>query len=205
MISPAWDTLILAVVGFISGSIPFGYLAARARGVDIRKVGSGNVGATNAMRALGTGWGVAVGVLDALKGAVPVWVALIFSPLPGIVGAAAIAGHVFSPWLGFRGGKGVATTLGVFLVLAPAPTLAVLFIWIILFLCTGYVSVASVFSLAGLPFALLVASGCKPELSVVGASVGTAMLVVWTHRGNLLRLAWGKEPRAGLWKRMWKR
>lgn len=205
MISPAWDTVMLAAIGFISGSIPFGYLAARARGVDIRKVGSGNIGATNAMRALGTGWGTAVGLLDALKGAVPAYLALAFSPVPGIVGAAAVAGHVFSPWLGFRGGKGVATTLGVFLVLAPAPTAAVLAIWIILFLCTGYVSVASVFSLAGLPFAVLVAAGFAPELSALGASAGAAFLTLWTHRGNLLRLAWGKEPRAGLWKRMWKR
>jgi glycerol-3-phosphate acyltransferase PlsY len=205
MISPLWDTVILAVFGFLSGSIPFGYLVSAARGVDIRKVGSGNIGTTNAMRALGTGWGIAIGVLDAVKGAVPAYLALQFSPLPGIVGAAAVLGHIFSPWLGFKGGKGIATTFAVFLVLAPFPALTGLGIWILLLLTAGYVSVASVLAAAALPVLIYVWSGWSPEISTISASAVCALIIAWAHRGNIARLAAGKEPRMSLWKKLWKR
>jgi glycerol-3-phosphate acyltransferase PlsY len=205
MISPLWDTVILAVFGFLSGSIPFGYLIASAKGVDLRKTGSGNIGATNAIRVLGIGWGAGVGVLDAIKGAVPAYLALQFSPLPGIVGAAAVLGHIFSPWLRFKGGKGVATTFAVFLVLAPFPALAALGIWILLLITAGYVSIASIFSIAALPALIFLWGRFNPEISVIAAAAGCALLVAWAHRGNLLRLAAGKEPRSDLWKRLWKR
>lgn len=205
MISPAWDTVILAAAGFLTGSIPVGFLIARSRGVNIRQVGSGNIGATNALRAIGTGWGIFVGILDALKGAVPAFLAVLFTPLPGIVGAAAIVGHIFSPWLGFKGGKGVATTLGVFLVLAPIPALTAVFIWIVLFLSVGYVSVASVFSLASLPVFIFLWARLHPEISVLAAAAGCALIVAWTHRGNFIRLAAGRETQAKLWRRIWKR
>lgn len=205
MISPLWDTVILAVVGFLSGSIPFGYLAASAKGVDIRKVGSGNIGATNAIRVLGTGWGIGVGLLDAIKGAVPAYLALQFSPLPGIVGAAAVLGHIFSPWLKFKGGKGVVTTFAVFLVLTPFPALTAVGVWILLFLTTGYVSVASVLSLTALPALIFLLGKLNPEISVIAAAAGCALLVAWAHRGNMFRIAAGKEPKARLWKKLWKR
>ncbi|MEA3312111.1 MAG: glycerol-3-phosphate 1-O-acyltransferase PlsY [candidate division WOR-3 bacterium] len=205
MISPLWDTVILALFGFLSGSIPFGYLIASAKGVDLRKTGSGNIGATNAIRVLGIGWGAGVGVLDAIKGAVPAYLALQFSPLPGIVGAAAVLGHIFSPWLRFKGGKGVATTFAVFLVLAPFPALAALGIWILLLITAGYVSIASIFSIAALPALIFLWGRFNPEISVIAAAAGCALLVAWAHRGNLLRLAAGKEPRSDLWKRLWKR
>ncbi len=205
MISPLWDTVILAIGGFLLGSVPFGYLIARLNGVDIRKVGSGNIGATNAIRALGTRWGIVIGLLDALKGAVPALLAVLFIPYPGIVGAAAILGHIFSPWLGFKGGKGVATTLGTFALLSPVATLGVSILWAVLFWSTGYVSVASVFALAGLPVAILLVAGFRPEISVICAAAGVALVVAWAHRGNMMRLLAGKENRADFWKRMYQR
>ncbi len=205
MINPFWDTVILTALGFISGSIPFGYLIAKAKGVEIRKVGSGNIGATNSMRALGTGWGIAVGLLDALKGFTPAYLAVLLSPYPGIVGAAAVLGHIFSPWLGFRGGKGVSTALGVFLALSPFATLSVMVLWLVMLLITGYVSVASIASLAALPLSIFLWGRFNPEISLISAAAVCALVVVWAHRGNILRLAWGKEARAGLWKRMWKK
>jgi len=205
MISPLWDTVILAVFGFLSGSIPFGYLIASAKGMDIRKMGSGNIGATNAIRVLGMSWGMGVGLLDAIKGAVPAYLALQFSPLPGIVGAAAVLGHVFSPWLRFNGGKGVATTFAVFLVLAPFPALTALGIWILLLLTAGYVSIASIFSITALPALIFLWGRFNPEISVIAAAAGCALLVAWAHRGNMMRLTAGKEPRTKLWKMLWKR
>ncbi len=205
MISPLWDTVILAVFGFLSGSIPFGYLIASAKGMDIRKMGSGNIGTTNAIRVLGMSWGIVVGLLDAIKGAVPAYLALQFSPLPGIVGAAAVLGHIFSPWLRFNGGKGVATTLGVFLVLTPFPALTALGIGILLLLTAGYVSIASIFSIAALPALIFLWGRFNPEISVISAAAGCTLLVAWAHRGNMMRLAAGKEPRTELWKKLWKR
>lgn len=205
MISPLWDTVILGALGFLSGSIPFGYLAAKAKGVEIRKIGSGNIGATNSMRALGTGWGIAVGLLDALKGFTPAYLAFIFSPYPGIVAGLAVLGHIFSPWLGFKGGKGVSTTLGVFLALAPLPAVSILVLWAVMFLITGYVSVSSITAVAALPLSIFLWSRLNPEISLISAAAGAALVVAWAHRGNMVRLAWGKEQRAGLWKRMWKK
>ncbi|MBN2380037.1 glycerol-3-phosphate 1-O-acyltransferase PlsY [candidate division WOR-3 bacterium] len=205
MISPVWDTVILGIAGFLSGSIPVGFLIARVRGVEIRKVGSGNIGASNAIRALGTGWGVFTGIFDALKGALPTLAAVFFSPWPGIVGVAAVLGHIFSPWLRFKGGKGVSTTLGVFLVLAPFPTAAAVGIWIVLFLTVGYVSVASILSLASISMFVLVFSRFNPEISRLAAAAGCSLVVTFAHRNNLIRLAVGKEPRSGLWEKIWKR
>jgi len=212
MISPVWDTVALAVLGFLMGSVPIGLLIARAQGINIREVGSGNIGATNSMRALGAGWGVLVGILDALKGAVPAYLALqmwpltsFFSPWPGIVGGAAVLGHIFSPWLGFKGGKGVATSLAVFLVLAPLPTLTVIGIWIILFLSTGYVSLASILSLVSLPVSMLIWNGMNPEISILAAAVGCALISTWAHRTNIARLVKGEEKRGSLWRKLWKK
>ncbi|MBD3284739.1 glycerol-3-phosphate 1-O-acyltransferase PlsY [candidate division WOR-3 bacterium] len=204
MISPAADTIILAALGYLAGSIPVGYLIAHSKGVRIRKIGSGNIGATNAIRALGTGWGVFTGILDALKGALPALAAAYLSACPGVVGAAAVLGHIFSPWLRFNGGKGVATTLGVFLVLTPFPALAAIGIWIILFLTTGYVSLASILSIASLWTGILVASGSSPEISRLASAAGCAFLILFAHRSNIFRLVMGKEKRSSLWERIWK-
>lgn len=205
MISPLWDTVILTCVAFLSGSIPFGYVFASARGVDIRKIGSGNIGAANAVRALGPFWGIFVGILDGIKGAAPAYLALVLVPYPGIVGAAAVVGHIFSPWLGFKGGKGVATTLGVFLVLATYPTLIGLGVWILVFLGLGYVSVASIAMAASLPAIIYLWARGWPDISIIAAASGCALLVAWTHRRNMARIASGREPRSSVWKRLWKR
>jgi len=204
MISPVADTILLAAGAYLVGSIPVGYLLARSKGVEIRSVGSGNIGATNAMRALGTGWGIFVGVLDGLKGALPALAALYLSPWPGVVGAVAVLGHIFSPWLKFRGGKGVATTLGVFLVLAPVQTLGSIGIWIVLFLSVGYVSVASVLSISFITLLIAVSSSFQPEISRFAAAAGCSLVVAFAHRSNILKLLWGKERRSSLWEKIWK-
>jgi glycerol-3-phosphate acyltransferase PlsY len=127
--TPTLWLLLLVLGAFVAGSVPFGWIFARLRGIDLTTVGSGNIGATNAARALGKRWGIVVLVLDAAKGFVPVWLARqhgvelpalgLAGAAPAAIGFAAILGHVYSPWMSFRGGKGVATSLGVFLALAP--------------------------------------------------------------------------------------
>jgi acyl phosphate:glycerol-3-phosphate acyltransferase len=188
----------LVALGYLSGSIPFGLLLVRLfRGVDVREQGSGNIGATNVARVAGKGLGVAVLVLDALKGALPVLLARsVESPgsgVPAAVGLAAFAGHVAPPWLGFKGGKGVATALGVVAVLAPraalagavtyAVVLAVLRISSVGSLLAGVVAVAVAWLVPGTP----------PASAALTSVLFAAML--WTHRGNIGRLLRRGEPR----------
>jgi len=140
----------LVLLGYLSGSIPFGLLLVRAsRGVDVRAQGSGNIGATNVARVAGKGLGAVVLVLDALKGALPVLLAAAVEgngAVPALVGVAAFAGHVAPPWLGFRGGKGVATALGVLAVLAPRAALAGAVTWAVVL---AVLRISSVGSLLG--------------------------------------------------------
>ncbi|MEM1032626.1 MAG: glycerol-3-phosphate acyltransferase [Myxococcota bacterium] len=148
--SPLVSTGLLVGAAYLSGAVPYGHLIARARGIDIRAVGSGNIGATNVSRALGRGWGVVVLVLDALKGAVPVGIAVwtagagLTSPL-GVTaaGLAAVVGHCFPVWLAFRGGKGVATSLGVFLVIDPVAAAASAVVFFATYALTRTASVGS--------------------------------------------------------------
>src|SRR5207248_280320 len=141
----------LAVGAYLLGSVPFGYLVGRARGVDLLALGSRNIGATNAGRVLGARWGVLVFFLDAAKGALPVLAARAaasavgepFEALGVTAGVAAFLGHLFPLYLGFRGGKGVATGAGVVAVLLPLPTLAALLLWLLVAVTTRYVSLAS--------------------------------------------------------------
>jgi glycerol-3-phosphate acyltransferase PlsY len=179
--------LALVVVGFALGSIPFGVVVARRMGIDIKAHGSGNIGATNVTRVLGLGPGVIVLLLDALKGALAVALALHFSGAPWTVaaaGLAAIIGHCFSPLLGFRGGKGVATTLGVYLVLVPRLVLvaivvfgAVLWLWRV----PALGSLAAVAAIV----AVLVIRGDAPMTAL---GIVTFVLLVYTHRSNLQKL-----------------
>ncbi len=189
------------VIGYLLGSIPFAYLAGRARGVDLRRHGSGNLGATNAVRVLGLTTGVVVYLLDTLKGFLSVFllVPLLVGTRPELwaiaIGVAAIAGHVRPIYLGFqKGGKGVATAGGVFLALAPVATAIGLAVWALTFLPTGYVSLASMVTAVLFPFALL-ATGtpARSALFVVAAIV--ALFVLWTHRPNIARLRRGEEHR----------
>ncbi len=187
----------LVLLGYLSGSIPFGLLLVRAaRGVDVRAEGSGNIGATNVARVAGKGLGAVVLVLDALKGGLPVLLARAVAPgpvVPALVGLAAFAGHVAPPWLGFRGGKGVATALGVLAVLAPRAALASVLTYAVVLAVLRISSVGSL--LAG-----VVAVGVAwlvPGTPLAAAALTTALFlaILWTHRGNIGRLLRRGEPR----------
>jgi len=197
--------IIVVIVSYLLGSIPFGYLIVRKKvGADIRETGSGGTGATNVSRRAGKAAGIYTLVLDALKGAVAVvWAAVLAGPsshAAWIVSAGAIAvivGHIFPVWLKFRGGKGVATGVGVFLMLAPIALLCagVLFVAIVFF--TRYVSLGSMVAAATVPLFVWLqsvfvthAGDLRPLLT---AAVVCAALIVFAHRGNIGRLAHGKE------------
>ena len=202
--------IIAAAIGYLLGSCPNGYLVSRARGVDIRKQGSGNIGATNVLRVMGKKWGYLVFALDTLKGFVAVRlafvVALALAPLTtqreiiGIAGGlACILGHTFPVWLGFRGGKGVATSAGVLLGLMPIAVVSVFAVWLILFQATRYVSVASIAAAAALPVFVMLYLRLKmlTGASLLPFSILIAGVVIWRHRSNMKRLLRGKEQRFG--------
>ncbi|MEY5063199.1 MAG: Glycerol-3-phosphate acyltransferase [Verrucomicrobiota bacterium] len=182
-------------LGFLLGSLPCGYWLARSKGVDIRKKGSGNIGATNVGRILGKEWGYLVFALDALKGWLAVWLAGEFLQAGDnwtvITGMAAVTGHVFSPWLNFKGGKGVATSAGVLLGLAPAALFWTAAVWGVSFAIKRIVSVSSLLAAAAFPFLVMWLEPGRPVLSV--AAWALAALVWYRHRDNLQRLAQGKE------------
>ena len=150
----AVQALAVVTLGFLLGSIPFPYLLTRRRGIDLRTVGSGNVGATNALRVSSPGTAITVLALDVTKGSLAVWLAGVLTPQPALVvcaGLAAVAGHVYPPWIGFRGGKGMATTAGVFAVLAPAAAAVSAVIFVALIAASRYVSLGSLGAMAALP------------------------------------------------------
>lgn len=174
-------------LGFLLGSIPFGVIIAKRRGIDLRTQGSGNIGATNATRVMGLGWGALVLVLDAGKGAFATWLAMRYSSCDWAVAAAcfsAVLGHCFSPFLGGKGGKGVATALGVFLMIYPPwAAMAVLVFGAALFL-TRVPALGSLSAAAVLAF-LCVRTGEWPA-GVLGCAL--LALLVYTHRTNLAKL-----------------
>lgn len=182
---------------YLLGSIPFSYLVARQRGVDVRTVGSGNVGATNVMRSVGRGAGLLAFALDFLKGAAASWLGRRVEPdsaLPALCATLAVIGHMYPVWLRFRGGKGVATGAGAFLPLAPVATLAALVTFPVVLAVVRYVSVASIAGTLVLAFAAFLLGA---PTSVVRAAAGMAVLIVWKHRGNLERITRGTENRLG--------
>jgi len=189
------------VVAFFLGSIPTGFLIVRAsKGIDIRKTGSGNIGATNVGRVLGK-WGFAlVLLLDALKGFLPtLLVLLLFGLYPAIASfCGSFLGHIFTPWLGFKGGKGVATGLGAFLALDPLAMAVGVGVWLITFLIGRYVSLASIVAALGVFLFITFLQGSFP-LSILS---GAAALLVWfTHRSNMKRLLEGTENRVSFRKK----
>ena len=193
--------LLIALGAFLLGSIPTGYLVAHAKGIDIRQHGSGNIGATNVFRTLGKPLGILVFFLDALKGFAAVWLAMRYggeSAWPGILAAvAAIAGHNYTPWLGFKGGKGIATSAGVLIALMPWAVLAIALVWFAVFFATRYVSLASICAAAALPVAVggLWFYGCGGNGPLLGFSALIAALAIWRHRSNIERLMAGTEHR----------
>ena len=193
---------LLVLAGYLLGSIPFGYLLVRVQsGGDIRAMGSGNIGATNVARTAGWSIGVATLILDAAKGFFAVWLMGHFSDgnirFMMYAGLAAILGHVFPVWLGFSGGKGVATALGVFLAICwPAVAVAVV-VFAIVVIFWRYVSLASVSAAAALPLLVYVlyAPGHAPPAAVSTGTLLAAILIIIKHRGNIERLMAGTEPR----------
>src|SRR6266850_5596978 len=204
-------SLLLALIAsYALGSIPAAYIAGMSRGIDLRKHGSGNLGATNVFRVLGAKIGSAVFAFDMAKGAVPVlvfakWVdPSITASWPGdrhvltgiLCGVAAIVGHVRPMWLKFgKGGKGVATAGGVFLALAPLQTLLAIAAFAVTVLASGYVSLGSLVTAVLLPTLLLIRDGARSPMFVVCA--GIAAFVFWSHRANIARLRRGQEHRFG--------
>ena len=193
---------------YLLGSIPFGYVAGKIRGVDIRKIGSGNIGATNVVRTLGKRYGYPVFVLDFLKGfgAVKISMSIATDARPewgspeifGILAAiASVIGHSFPVWLKFRGGKGVATSAGALFGLIPLAALIGIVIWVLVFWFTRYVSVASVVAAATLPLVILIMTRLNQihGNALFYSSLGLAAVVMWRHRSNFSRLMHGSEPR----------
>jgi glycerol-3-phosphate acyltransferase PlsY len=193
------EALALAA-SYLLGAIPTSYLAARLfRGIDLRKVGSGNLGATNLYRTLGARFAIPVGVFDMAKGAIPVMVlaplvssSRYFAMLCGIV---AVAGHVFSVFVRFRGGKGVATASGVMLGLTPWAVLVSLVIWLLVVRVSGYVSLGSMIAALALPVAAWLLHPGQRDL--IWIQVLVALAIIWLHRANIQRLLAGTENRFG--------
>ncbi|HET7249851.1 MAG TPA: glycerol-3-phosphate 1-O-acyltransferase PlsY [Gemmatimonadales bacterium] len=186
------------VACYLLGATPTAYLAGRlARGIDLREHGSKNLGATNVFRVLGWRWAIPVALIDVAKGAIPValfgrwaaggpWLSVAF-------GIAAVLGHVFSPYMHFKGGKGVATALGVFVALAPLAVLIAIPVWGGSLWLTGYVSLSSLLAAASFP--LWVRLTAPGAVSAFWASVALAVLIVYSHRANVQRLLAGTENR----------
>jgi glycerol-3-phosphate acyltransferase PlsY len=189
------SSVLVVVLAYLIGSIPFGYLIVRMSGRgDVRHTGSGGTGATNVSRRAGKAAGVLTLVLDAIKGAIAVLIATRAGD-SWLVAAAAIAvivGHIFPVWLGFRGGKGVATALGVFVVLAPLALLCAGVVFLIVFLLTRYVSLGSMTAVASVPLVVSVNGLTSP---IFLSSVAAAALVIFAHRANISRLMNGTEPK----------
>lgn len=212
-------TLATLVGAYLLGSIPFGFVVAKAMGVDIRSVGSGNIGATNALRVLGKPAGIFVLLMDALKGyAACAWLAPLiynwiiphisgFSPtfamepelfqkkIETIAGVGAVLGHNYTCWLKFKGGKGIATTAGVYIALAPWALLVGLVTFLLMVLITRYVSVGSISAAIALPATVWVMSSQNLFLCIVTTALG--VLAIYKHKGNIQRLLAGTENRLG--------
>jgi acyl phosphate:glycerol-3-phosphate acyltransferase len=209
---PIAGYVLTVLIAYLLGSVPTGFLVAKARGVDIRTLGSGNIGATNVFRILGKAAGILVLVVDAAKGWVAVFVVAklvseLFYPEAGATaqewfrlcaGVAAILGHNYTCWLHFKGGKGIATSAGVLVALVPVPLLIVLGVWIVVFAFSRYVSLASICAAFVLPWATWAFSGSLTIILVTGA---LAALAIYKHKANIQRLLHGTEHRIGAQKR----
>ena len=204
--------LLAGVAGYLPGSVPAGFIAGRLKGIDLRKVGSGNIGATNAIRNLGTGVGVVVLLLDAMKGLLTClfFPALLIGLFPEgsapamemlglVVGVTAILGHNYTFWLGFKGGKGIATTAGVVGGLAPIPFAFCLSSWVLAFAVRRYVSLASIAAAVTLPIAAAAwPSDTENRFGLLfWIFLFLGVMAIWKHRSNIQRLMNGTEHRAG--------
>ena len=228
---PLW---IPPLIAFLVGSIPFGLLIAKAKGINIREHGSGNIGATNVLRVVGKKYGISCLLLDLLKGLLPTILAVSIFQIAGkspqlaidalqpyaqvfsgenawqaqcliiLTGLAAIMGHNYSPWIGFKGGKGIATSAGVLIALMPVGVLVLIAIWALLFFTTKYVSVASIGAALSVPLVALYESYRHGYLQdgtwnkpLLAFSILIAILATWRHRSNITNLRNGTEHKFG--------
>jgi len=199
MFSPLINLIILFIFGFLIGSIPFGYLISKLKGVDIKKVGSGNIGGTNVSRALGFRWGLLVSILDLLKAVVPVFLALKFLSIDwqvALVAAAPILGHVFTPWLKFKGGKGIACFFGVLITILPWRYFLIwLFFWLIVLMTSKIMSFTNLLMVSFLPLLFWLVFH---SWAWFGFGIFVFVLVWYTHRENLKRIKQGTESKLKL-------
>lgn len=192
---------LIAVVAYFLGSIPFGFLIVKVRGRDIREAGSGNIGAANVARSAGGVAGALTLILDAGKGYLAVWIAARWTHSDVrwmmVAALAAVIGHMFPVWLRFKGGKGVATSLGVFLPIALTAVLAAVVLWLVVVAFWRYSSLGSILAAVGLPFFVhfLYAPRLAPPPEVAVGTILISILVLVKHRGNIERLINGTEPR----------
>jgi glycerol-3-phosphate acyltransferase PlsY len=200
--------LLILLISYLAGSLPSGYIVARARGIDIRQHGSSNIGTANVVRVMGKGWGYLVFLADFFKGFLAVKVgSLLSAHLPGgivaggvIAGIACILGHNYPVWLGFHGGKGIATSAGVVLALCPLLVMISLaIVWAAVFFISRYTSLASITSAAALPVAILaiIPKRGTDFWLLLAFSILIAALAIWRHRSNISRLLNGTENRFG--------
>ena len=220
---PFFAYIVIALGAYLIGSIPTGFLVAKAKGIDIRKTGSGNIGATNAMRVLGKPAGIFVLLMDALKGYAAVtlltpmlcdgylhlithqtaFLVAYFRDQPDevrmhmsiLAGIFAVLGHNYTCWLKFKGGKGIATTAGVYLALAPWAVLVALVVFILAVMITRYVSVGSILAAIALPATVWIMSPDNLFLDLVTTALG--LMAIYKHKGNIQRLMAGMENRLG--------
>lgn len=189
---------LLLALGFVLGSIPFGIITAKVKGIDLKRVGSGNIGATNVLRSLGK-WPAIVTLLgDVLKGTLAVAIGRYSGVEPlyeGLIGMSAILGHNFSMFLGFRGGKGVATSFGVLFLYMPQVAAITLVLWIVVVLLTKYSSLGAIISFALLPLGALLTDSQEKDKLFIGVLI--AFLIIMRHRDNIKRLITGTERKIG--------
>ena len=202
------DLLTIFLLAYVAGATPFGYIVARWKGLDIRDHGSGNIGATNVIRVLGKKIGLPVFAMDVLKGLLPVLAAKAWCQQQGLDPAWAmllaalgsVLGHNFTFWLGFKGGKGIATSSGAMAAVLPVALAVAVLLWVIFFYATRYVAVASIIAGLSLPLTVLVQRAFAPPeqapaLPLLGFAAIIGGLAIWRHRSNIRRLREGTENR----------
>lgn len=190
------NLILLIIFGYLLGSVPWGLLISKAKGVDIRKIGSGNIGGTNVVRGLGFKWGLLTGFLDVVKGVIPIFLAVKFLSFDWqivLVAVSPVLGHIFPVWLNLKGGKGVATTVGLLSVLLGWPNFFILLLaWIVVLAVLRIMSLTNIILSALLPLILWFIH-YSPVYSVLGLVL--FFLICWAHRENIQRLKEGKEPK----------
>ena len=187
------------VIGFGFGIIPFSYILGKIKGVDLRQQGSGNIGATNLGRSLGLGFFILGFLLDGFKGLIPVLLAQSLSMIPALAGTGAIIGHIFNPLFKFKGGKGVSTIIGVAVGLTPRSFLISIGVWLIVYLATYVVSLASICLAFVLPVIIILLKEANIMARIL--IIVLCAFIIIAHRKNIQRLAKGQEPKTVFWRK----